>query len=206
MKASHSSHRMQHGFSLIELLMAIAILGVVMAAVVGVFSRSSKLYTTQNAAAALQQEVRAAVEVMAREIRMAGFNPSKSIKYFDLEITDATRIRFSTDLNANGKLDNLAYPNCERVTFRYSSASNSADIFCGNNRSYLIGGPTSNTRVTNLNFQYLNEHGTVTGLKDEIMAVVISLTAQAPAGSAGMIERSFATRVGLRNAAANHAL
>lgn len=205
MKVSHFSYRMQHGFSLIELLMAIAILGVVMAAVTGVFSRSSKLYTTQNAAAALQQEVRAAVEVMAREIRMAGFNPSKSTK-FDLEITDATRIRFSTDLNANGKLDNLTYPNCERLTFRYSSASNSADIFCGNNRSYLIGGPTSSTRVTNLNFKYLNEHGTVTGLKNEIMAVVISLTAQAPAGSAGMIERSFATRVGLRNAAANHAL
>ncbi len=72
-------------------MMAIAILGVVVAAVVG-FSRSSKaVYDAERASAALQQEVRATVEFMAREIRMTGYDPQKTGK-FDLEVTDATRI------------------------------------------------------------------------------------------------------------------
>jgi len=204
----------QKGFSLIELMVAIAILSFVMAAIAGVFSRTSRLYTTQNAAASLQQEVRAAVEFMAREMRMAGYNPQKKANKFDLEVTSATRIRFSSDLNASGKLDDgidpstsstVNFPNCERITFRYSAGTNSAQVICGTQPAQtLIGGVDPRvSKVTNLNFEYLGANGTPTGVTSAIRAVVITLTAQAPAGAEGMITRSYSTRVELRNAAAN---
>lgn len=194
-------------------MVAIAILGVVMAAVAGVFFRSSRLYTTQNVAASLQQEVRAAVEFMAREMRMTGYDPQKTGD-FDLEVTDATRIRFSSDLNASGTIDDgndpslsttPAFPNCERLTFRYSAGTNSAQIICGTQPPQtLIGGTDPRvSKVTSLNFQYLGANGTPTSVTAAIRAVVITLTAQAPAGAEGMIERSYSTRIELRNAAAN---
>ena len=56
---------------MIELMIAISIVGVILIALAATFQRSGRLYTTQNVSAALQEEVRASVEIMAREIRMA---------------------------------------------------------------------------------------------------------------------------------------
>ncbi|NLX19443.1 MAG: prepilin-type N-terminal cleavage/methylation domain-containing protein, partial [Desulfobulbus sp.] len=66
------------GFTLIEVLVSLAIVGILVASLAGVFERSSKLYTTQNAAAALQQEVRAALDAIASEVRMAAYDPRKT--------------------------------------------------------------------------------------------------------------------------------
>jgi prepilin-type N-terminal cleavage/methylation domain-containing protein len=203
----------QQGFSLLELMVALAVLSIVMTAIVGVFSRSSRLYTTQNAAASLQQEVRAAVEFMAREMRMAGYDPGKT-NDFDLEVTTATRVRFSRDLDGSEKIDDgiessnsstVAFPKCEQLTFRYSTGTNSVQVICGNQPAQtLIGGVDPRvSKVTNLKFEYLNSSGNPTNLNSEVMAIVITLTAQAPAGAEGMITRSYSTRVELRNAVAN---
>lgn len=213
MKRTQTTMPSQQGFSLLELMVAIAILGFVMAAIAGVFSRTSRLYTTQNAAASLQQEVRAAVEFMAREMRMTGYDPQKTGD-FDLEVANATRIRFSSDLNGSGSLDDgldtpvsstVAFPRCERLTFRYSSGNNSAQVICGTQPPQtLIGGSDPRvSKVTSLNFEYLGANGTPTSVNSAVRAIVITLTAQAPAGAEGMIERSYSTRVELRNAAAN---
>ena len=206
----------QRGFSLLELMVAIAILGIVMAAVIGVFSRASRLYTTQNAAASLQQEVRAAVEFMAREMRMASYNPQDIKNKFKFSFYDATRVRFSKDLDGSGKIDDgfeatnsstVAFPNCEQLTFRYSAGTSSVQVICGNQPAQtLIGGTDPRvSKVTRLNFEYLGLMGSpIPPNRQELMrAVVITLTAQAPAGAEGMIERSYSTRVALRNAEAN---
>lgn len=65
------------GFSLIELLVAIAIAGIVLVGITAIFVRTNAVYTQENAKAALQQEMRAALEIMARDIRMAAYNPNK---------------------------------------------------------------------------------------------------------------------------------
>ena len=68
----------QKGFSLIELMVSLVIVSIIIISLAAVFERSGKLYTTQNVGAGLQDEVRAAVEIMAREIRMAGYDPYKT--------------------------------------------------------------------------------------------------------------------------------
>jgi type IV pilus assembly protein PilW len=193
------------GFSLIELMVAIAIVGIVLIALAATFQRSGRLYTTQNVSASLQEEVRAAVEIMAREIRMAGYDPQKTGN-FEIFQADATHIRFNYDQNENGIEDNTSFPNCERISFRYSNANEKLDMICregmgGVSPQPLIG--DSDTRVTQLNFDYRTDQDISTNNLLLIRGVVLTLTAEAPAGRDGMIQRSYSTRVEVRNAAPN---
>ncbi|MBN1907686.1 MAG: prepilin-type N-terminal cleavage/methylation domain-containing protein, partial [Deltaproteobacteria bacterium] len=60
------------GFTLVELLIAMAIAGVVMAGVYSAYSSQQRSYLAQEQVAAVQQNLRVAMYFMEREIRMAG--------------------------------------------------------------------------------------------------------------------------------------
>ena len=62
-----------HGFTLVELLVVLAIVGIVMGGIYSVFVRSNKVYISQEEVVAAQQEARSALDILGREIRMAGF-------------------------------------------------------------------------------------------------------------------------------------
>lgn len=61
------------GMSLVELMVAITIGLIVLAAVSTVFVNSKANYTTQESAARLQESARFAIHFMARDLRMAGY-------------------------------------------------------------------------------------------------------------------------------------
>lgn len=64
-----------HGFTLIELLVAMAISGIVMAGVYSVYYTQQKSSTAQEQISAMQQNLRAGMYFMMREISMAGCDP-----------------------------------------------------------------------------------------------------------------------------------
>ena len=64
------------GFTLLELLVVILILGVVMAGVYSVYTSQQKSFLIQEDVAEMQQNLRAAMFSMVREIRLAGCNPT----------------------------------------------------------------------------------------------------------------------------------
>ena len=197
------------GFSMIELMIAISIVGVILIALSATFERSGRLYTTQNVSAALQEEVRASVEIMAREIRMAGYDPFKTGD-FEIKTADATHLLFTLDLNEDGSVNNSSFPNCERLSFRYSNANEALQIICGEGTGAqdvqtLIGGLNTDTRVTGMNFVFMDNQNNSTSFIEDIRGVVITLTAEAPAGRRGMIAKSYSTWVEFRNAAPNAA-
>ncbi len=191
------------GFSLIELMVALAIVSIVLAAIVGVFTNSSRLYTLENARAALQQEMRAALEIMARDIRMAAYDPKKKGKC-KVEKASATHFRFSTDLDEDGKRDSSpSFPDCEVLSYRYKAATQEVQIICGETTGSmdaqpLIGGTDIN--VTELDFQYRNNNDQPTTSGGDIRGVIITMTAEIPAGRTGMESRTYTTWVDLRNA------
>jgi prepilin-type N-terminal cleavage/methylation domain-containing protein len=61
------------GVTLIELLVVLVICGIVIGGVYRVFISQTKAYTVQDQVAEIQQDVRGAMEIMVRDIRMAGF-------------------------------------------------------------------------------------------------------------------------------------
>ncbi|MCF8063103.1 MAG: prepilin-type N-terminal cleavage/methylation domain-containing protein, partial [Deltaproteobacteria bacterium] len=68
--------RREGGFTLIELLVTVVVSGVVMAGIYTTFVSQQNSYIVQSETAALQQNLRAAMFNLKREIRMAGYNPA----------------------------------------------------------------------------------------------------------------------------------
>jgi type IV pilus assembly protein PilW len=61
------------GLTLIELLIALVLSSILIAALYQIFIRQQKTYTVQDQVADMQQNIRGAIDQMTREIRMAGY-------------------------------------------------------------------------------------------------------------------------------------
>lgn len=62
------------GITLIELLVAIVIGGIVIAGIYRVFVAQSKAYVVQDQVVEVQQNIRSAMEILLQDLRMTGFN------------------------------------------------------------------------------------------------------------------------------------
>lgn len=89
----------QAGFTLIEMLVVMAILGIAMTVVYNVFLSSQKTIYTQDEIIDVQQNLRISAELMSREIRMAGLlipasaNPisnASTATLLELQVASAT--------------------------------------------------------------------------------------------------------------------
>ena len=61
------------GLTLIELLIALVLSSILIAALYQIFISQQKTYTVQDQVADMQQNIRGAIDQMTREIRMAGY-------------------------------------------------------------------------------------------------------------------------------------
>ena len=67
------------GFTLVEVLIALMMSGIIMAAVYTSSKTQQDTYITQDQVVAMQQNLRAATLLMTRDIRKAGYDPSESL-------------------------------------------------------------------------------------------------------------------------------
>jgi prepilin-type N-terminal cleavage/methylation domain-containing protein len=75
MTPSARAVRDERGFTMVELITATAILGLVLAGLLGVLTASRNAYWRGTNTVSAQQSVRVALERMAKEIREAGYHP-----------------------------------------------------------------------------------------------------------------------------------
>ncbi len=101
----HPRHYPQtKGFTLVELLVAIAVSGILGTAIFSTFFTHNKVYIEQEQVVAMQQNLRAGLDLMVREIRMAGFegDGDASVGFIT---ADANKIEFTWDENEDGDFD-----------------------------------------------------------------------------------------------------
>ena len=115
-------------FTLVEILIAMAMVGIVMAGIYTVFISTNRSYHTQDRVADAQQRVRVGIDFMVRDIRMAGLDPAvdPAIDPVDgngagIKEATATKLRFTADVSMGGSIDEA---NRERITYEYDSANN----------------------------------------------------------------------------------
>jgi len=118
------------GFTLVELIVVIGIFSVVMAAIYSIFVRSNRVYISQEEVVAAQQEARSALEILGREIRMAGLiaadnqsggfdmitaaawaaNPDSAVEIATVDAGNrTTTLAFKSDLDDDGNTDAVRY-------------------------------------------------------------------------------------------------
>lgn len=185
----------KEGFTLAEVVMALGIMLLVLTAIISLFASLNRSYTTQNVAAGVQQVARAGIDIMTRNIRMAGLNPLNLNRIGFVEAAQ-DRIRFQYDTNGSGTIaTNATGDDNEDLAY----------LLNGNNQliRQLNGKVTSNQslvdHVTDLTFRYLDAQDLETTELDAIRTVEVSLTVAEPAGRDGILSRTYATRVICRN-------
>lgn len=70
----------RRGFTLVELMVTLAISSIALAGIYGVYRAQLKSHVTQNAVVDIQQNLRNALYVLQRQIRMAGYDPSLGVR------------------------------------------------------------------------------------------------------------------------------
>jgi prepilin-type N-terminal cleavage/methylation domain-containing protein len=158
----------KNGFTLIELLAGILISVILMAGFYSVFFSQQTAFSAQEQVAEMNQNIRAALDLMTREIRLAGYKNSTST-FNGVATATSNSIRILADLNQDG---DTADEN-EDISYTYNAGSLQ---ICRNG----VGLPVADN-ITNLSLQYTLKDGTVTpapaNLAD-IRKITLSVTAR----------------------------
>ncbi|MBW6519963.1 MAG: PilW family protein [Desulfoarculaceae bacterium] len=111
-----------YGFTLVELMLTMAVSGIIVAAIYSAYISQQRTYLAQEQVAEMQQNIRAAMDIMTREIRMAGYNPTGGA---GAGITTALvgQISFTQDTNGDGDTTDAG----EIIDFGFSAAAVDAD-------------------------------------------------------------------------------
>jgi len=185
----------EKAFTLIELLVALAIASIFLVGTLTIADMSIETYGTQEHVSDAQQSLRAALDLMVRDIRMAGYDPmaisdGPTSGIGIIAATDSM-LQFSADLNAdqidNGGLENLTYfydPGQSRLRQKEGG------------RAYP---QTFIENVSEMKFSYIDLYNRPTFDIEEIATVVVSLTVKKTKSSGGTFERTLTARVKCRN-------
>ncbi|MGA1843831.1 MAG: PilW family protein [bacterium] len=94
------ANRLAGGFTLVELLLALFISAVMAAAIFNFFIAQNKSYSVQDQVAEMQQNMRAAINLMVKEIRMAGYDPTGEAGA-GIVAAESRSITFTLDLDGD---------------------------------------------------------------------------------------------------------
>ncbi|MGA1841062.1 MAG: PilW family protein [bacterium] len=94
------------GFSLVELLIALFISSVMAAAIFNLFIAQNKSFSVQDQVTEMQQNIRAALNTMVKEIRMAGYDPTGKAGA-GIITANPDQIVFTMDLNSDSNCNDF---------------------------------------------------------------------------------------------------
>ena len=137
--------RENKGFTLIELLISLVISGFILTAIYNILISNNKIYIRQNDLVNMEQDLRSAINIMAREIRMAGYSPNATYNV-GLNSTSSSKISFS--------FYNDSYQNSTTIVYEIYDSSTYGDNTLGRsvngNKQPII------QNVSNIGFSYDN--------------------------------------------------
>ncbi|RZB38436.1 MAG: hypothetical protein SRB2_00184 [Desulfobacteraceae bacterium Eth-SRB2] len=174
------------GFTLVELLVGMAVSLLAMGAIYSTFLSQHKSYLVQAEVSAMQQNLRAAMFYMQREIKMAGCDPTGNAGAA-IMIANVAELQFTIDENGNGYLTDPGPPSAndpnEQIRYALTNDVNRDGIAdgspCNLGRETWGGGlqPVAEN-IDALNFVYLDANGSPTITLANIRSVEITIVAR----------------------------
>lgn len=176
------------GFTLIELMIVVAVSGILMGALYSAYRAQQKVATNQESVNEMQQNLRAAMSVMSTELRMAGYDPNGD-GGIGIVSANPTALSFSLyhpefladndDNDGDGTIDE-ADEDVKIIQYDLSDVNGDG----ANDLGYQIGADVTNKvpiaeRIDNIEFNYLDEDGNTTADTEDIRWIQISMLARA---------------------------
>ena len=163
------------GFSLVEMMIAMAVALVVLGAMYGTFTIQNKTFTNQEEVVAMQQSVRAGMDMMAREIGMAGYDPAglncskcspPTYIFFGVTV-NTSQLQIQADLNGIGAIDATSQ---ENIIYAFDATNKQITRYIG------AGAQSFVENVDAFTFEYLKSDGTTATTSSDVHQIRITIT------------------------------
>lgn len=157
------------GFTLAELIVSMGIGMVMLAAVTTTFMSQTRIYNAQEQINEMEQNARGVLDIIAREVKMAGYNPASGT------VTGVTyspsQLQIEADLDASGTISTSSTAN-ERVIYAFDSANKQITRQVGSGSAQVLA-----DNITAFNFSYYQADGiTSATTSNAIRQVKIDIT------------------------------
>lgn len=163
------SKNKESGFTLVELLIAMAIGLIILAALSSTFLMQRKIYDVQEQIVEMVQTARATMDMMTREIRMAGYDPAGAT--FDGIPYNAGQLQIRADLDGDGNITGQ-----ENIIYIYDATDLQID------RNIGSGDQPFAENIQSFTFVYLKADGvtevTTSAENGDIRQIKITITAR----------------------------
>jgi type IV pilus assembly protein PilW len=191
------------GFTAIELLISLAIMSVALTSIYSLYMSFIRTCTKEGVKIRVQQSVRSGLDMMIRDIRLAGLDPEGTGDFGIIAVTPQ-RIQFTADRDMDGELDDadatdgIDLPDMEHMAYEYDGTGLLKMVLYKANGS-LETDEIMAENVTGLTFTYFDSNDNTTSDLDEIRTVGLQMTVQKPSGQDGEVSRTLVKRVKCRN-------
>jgi type IV pilus assembly protein PilW len=167
------------GFTLVELMVSMAIGLVVLAAITTTFTVQTRQNSAEEQLGQLQQNVRAALDLMIREIKMAKYDPAATaFPAGTYGVTyNATQLQVKSDIDGSGTLDSGTSGSVENIIYVWDSANVRITRQLGSSGTPQVLADN----VTAFTFNYYDANGTAvtsSASSGNIRKVTLSITAR----------------------------
>ncbi len=193
------------GFTAVELLISLAIMSMTLGSIYSLYMSFIRTCTKESVKIKLQQNVRSSLDMMIRDIRLAGLDPEGTGEFGIIAVAPQS-IRFTADRDMDGELDipnaadGIDEPDLEYMGYEFDDGNGIVRMSL-----YKPDGTTKEMsdilveNVTGLTFSYYNSNDVTTSTLDDIRTVGIEMTITKTSGRDGPVSRTLIKRVKCRN-------
>jgi type II secretory pathway pseudopilin PulG len=154
------------GFAIVELLISMAVIGVIISSMFGFSIAQRKYFSVQEEVSEMTQNTRAAMEMISSELTMAGYSPLGTV--FSGIPYNASQLQIYADLNGDGdRFD----PN-ENIIYIYEASSKSILRNTGG------GNQPFAESIQSFTFEYLDDQGNSTTVTEKIRQIRLIISGQ----------------------------
>jgi type IV pilus assembly protein PilW len=194
------------GFTAVELLISLAIMSMTLGSIYSLYMSFIRTCTKESVKIKLQQNVRSSLDMMIRDIRLAGLDPEGTGEFGIIAVTPQS-IKFTADRDMDGELDipnaadGIDLSDLEYMEYEFDDVN-------GIVRMSLYKPPDGTTKemsdtlvenVTGLTFSYFTSNDVTTSNLDDIRTVGIEMTIKRTSARDGPVSRTLIKRVICRN-------
>ena len=191
------------GFTAVELLVSLALLSLTLGSIYSLYMSFVQQCTSESVKINVQQRVRSGLDMMIRDIRMAGLDPDATGD-FGLAAATSQRIQFTLDRDMDGELDDadisdgIDTTDLEHIAYEWDG-SDAISLMLYKTDGTLELSEIVASNVTALSFAYFDADNNATSVLDDIRTVDIQMTIQRPSGQDDLVSLTLDKRVKCRN-------